>query len=184
MKKTRKPKYNSYNVDLEPFAQILWTTIQQYNQTNGYTQDRIKWTIDREIRFWTDGRVSYISKKTADMFINKYPKENPFDIRYDIRKKYGMNDLGKVKKSSFMLEHTTPVGEFIIDLLNSKSLEDVKNYMQNYSGVCVLTREEDNQLNKNGFRKKRKDGWKTAYNICDIDVMTEKEFMDYKNNIQ
>jgi len=49
-----------------------------------------------------------------------------------------------------------------------------------------LIRNQDDEfhyrLNKNGFRKKRKDGWKTAYDKCGIDVMTEKEFMDYKNN--
>ena len=183
MKKIRKPKYSSYVVDLEPFAEILWVTIQQYNQSQGYTKDRIKWTIDREVRFWTDGKASYISKTIADIFINKYPNENPFDIRYDNRKKYGMITLDKLKQSCFMLEHTTPVGEFIINLVNSKSLEDVKNNMKNYSGVCILTREEDNCLNKNGFRKKRNGAWKMAYDKCGIDVMTEKEFMDYKNNL-
>lgn len=183
MKKIRKPKYSSYVVDLEPFAEILWVTIQQYNQSQGYTKDRLKWTIDREVRFWTDGRVPYISKTIADIFINEYSNENPFDIRYDNRKRYGMITLDKIKQSRFMLEHTTPVGECIVNLVKSESLEDIKNIMKNYSGVCVLTREEDNCLNKNGFRRKRKDGWKMAYDKCGIDVMTEKEFMDYKNKI-
>jgi hypothetical protein len=65
-------------------------------------------------------------------------------------------------------------------LANSKTLEEVKQAMKEYSGVCLLTREEDDCLNTKGYRQKRPQGWKLAYESCNIQVMDESQFNDYK----
>ena len=43
--------------------------------------------------------------------------------------------------------------------------------MSNHTGVCWITREEDNRLNKSGFRSNREDGWQVVYEKCNINVI-------------
>ena len=78
------------------------------------------------------------------------------------------------------MEHTTPVNIFINELLKCESLENVVRVMNEYTGVCLITREEDDFLNRSGFMSKRPDGWKVAYDACGIEVMDESEYNLYK----
>ena len=43
--------------------------------------------------------------------------------------------------------------------------------MSNHTGVCWITREEDNILNKSGFRSNREEGWEAVYEKCGINVI-------------
>ena len=69
---------------------------------------------------------------------------------------------------------------FIKELLKCKSLDDVVRVMNEYTGVCLITREEDDCLNSKGLTSKRPDGWVIAYNSCGIEVMDESQFNTYK----
>ncbi len=70
-------------------------------------------------------------------------------------------------KGLLTLEHTTPIMSFINDLLEQP--EDMWiTSIENYSGCCWITKEQDEQLNKKGFKTKRKDGWKKSYELCEI----------------
>lgn len=176
MKKSRKSKFDNYDVDIEPFIEIIWQTLLQYKKYNGYTQDRLKWSLDRLLRLATDGRPKFISKKVADIFIMEYPNENPFRLRYDIRYRFGEVFVKTKRKSRLLLEHTTPVGEVIEKILKVNTREQVSSILMDYSGVCVITRDEDITLNLSGFSKKRNNGWEQAYETCNIETLTEQEF--------
>ena len=52
-----------------------------------------------------------------------------------------------------------------------QSQEELKEAMSNHTGVCWITREEDDRLNKSGFRSKREEGWQAVYEKCDIKVI-------------
>ena len=172
----RKPKYSNYDVNDESFARTFFHYIQELPNNEGYSYNRVKKSLDYAIRLWTDKPHKIISKKVTEYFIENYPKANPFSVRWDHRKKYGV--IGG--KSLLVLEHTTPVNIFINELLKCKSLENVVRVMNEYTGVCLITREEDDCLNRSGFMSKRPDGWKVAYDACGIEVMDESEYNLYK----
>lgn len=181
MKSNKKPKYDNYDVDIEPFIEITWQILLQYKKSYGYTQDRLKWLLDRALRFATDGVPKFISKKVADIFIIEYPNENPFLLRYDIRYRFGEVFVNTKRKSRLLLEHTTPVGEVINKIIKVNTRQEVSSILMNYSGVCVVTRDEDITLNKNGFSKKRNNDWNCAYKTCNIETLTEQEFEHYRS---
>jgi hypothetical protein len=172
----RKPKYSNYDVNDESFARTFFHYINELPNNKDYSYNRVKKSLDYAIRLWTDKPHKIISKSVAEYFIENYPNANPFSVRWDHRKKYGV--LGG--KSLLVLEHTTPVNIFIKELLKCKSLDDVVRVMNEYTGVCLITREEDDCLNSKGLTSKRPDGWVIAYNSCGIEVMDESQFNTYK----
>jgi len=74
-------------------------------------------------------------------------------------------------KASIVWEHTTPLNEFYQTLVKCKSQAEVELELTNYSGVCGITREEDNLLNKNKFRSNRPGGWAKCYDDCQIKII-------------
>ena len=47
----------------------------------------------------------------------------------------------------------------------------VRRWMQSYSGVCWITREEDDELNRKGYKSVRPGGWFECYTRCGIKVV-------------
>ena len=70
-----------------------------------------------------------------------------------------------------MWEHTTPVNLLLNDLLSAETKDKAINILKNYSGVCLITREEDDILNSSGMRTVRPGGWKKCYETCGIEVI-------------
>ena len=140
-------KFSNYEVSDEPYANIFFIFINEYNKSKSFQKSNLKRAFQYAIREYTNKPHKLISKKVADHFISNF---------------------------------TTPVAFFLEALSKSKTLEEVKLAMKEYSGVCLLTREEDNCLNTKGYRQKRPQGWKLAYDSCDIQVMDENQYNSYK----
>jgi hypothetical protein len=68
-------------------------------------------------------------------------------------------------------EHTTPLNILLKELITKRSQEEVNECMDSYSGVCLITREEDDVLNENKMRTVRPGGWEECYALCGIDVV-------------
>jgi hypothetical protein len=170
-------KFSNYEVSDEPYANIFYVFITEYNKSKGFEKSNLKRAFQYAIREYTNKPHKLISKKVADIFISKFPNSSPFNVRYSNRKKFGILDNNQ---GVLLFEHTTPVAFFLASLANSKTLEEVKQAMKEYSGVCLLTREEDDCLNTKGYRQKRPQGWKLAYESCNIQVMDESQFNAYK----
>jgi hypothetical protein len=179
IKEVRKPKYSNYDTNDDSFANVFFLMITELKNNEGFSLSRMKKAFQYAIREWTKKSHKIISKKVAEHFIKNFPDVNPFSIVWGQRKKYGV-----VNGKSFLLfEHTTPVSVFLTSLSKVKTLEDVKNSMKEYSGICVITRDEDDCLNRSGFTSKRPDGWVQSYNACGIEVMNESEYDVYKQEI-
>lgn len=181
MKGKRKSKFASLEIDIEIMANSIWALVQDYNRSHGFTKSCIKWSLDRTLRNTTSGYASLVSSKVADLFIENFPNQNPFEVRDENRYKFGEVFVNRKRKSKVLREHTTPVGELIIKITKSKSYQDVLDFLNEYSGVCVVTREEDDCLSQNGYCKKRPNGWKEAYDKCGIQVLSLSEFEEYKS---
>jgi hypothetical protein len=65
--------------------------------------------------------------------------------------------------------------------LNTETLEGIKEAMNEYSGMSIITLEEDRCLHSKGFSRNRPDGWMVAYAACDIVIMNESEYNNYKS---
>jgi hypothetical protein len=179
IKEVRKPKYSNYDTNDDSFANVFYLMITELKNNEGFSLSRMKKAFQYAIREWTKKSHKIISKKVAEHFIKNFPDVNPFSIVWGQRKKYGM--VGG--KSFLLFEHTTPVSVFLTSLSKVKTLEDVKNSMKEYSGICVITRDEDDCLNRSGFTSKRPDGWIQSYSTCGIEVMNESEYNLYKEKI-
>ncbi len=176
IEEVRKPKYSNYDTNDESFAKVMFNYLSELKNNEGYSLNRMKYALQYTIRVWSDKPHKIISKKIADLFIENFPQENPFQVRWNKRKKYGVVN----GKSYIVFEHATPINVFVNLLLKCKSVEDVRNIMMEYTGLCLIARDEDDCLNRSGFMSKRPDGWKVAYAACGIEVMDESEYNVYK----
>ena len=64
--------------------------------------------------------------------------------------------------------------------MESESLDDVKNVMSEYSGMAIITLDEDRCLFRSGLSRQRPQGWEQAYASCGIEVINENEYNVYK----
>lgn len=169
-------RHSNYEVSDEPYANIFFTFINEYNRSTGYQKANLRQAFQYAIREYTMKPHKLISKKIADHFIEHFPNVNPFQVRWNSRKKYGVVN----GKSFILFEHTTPVKTFLLELAKCSTLDEVKQAMRDYSGICLVTRDEDDCLRQKGFNVDRADGWRVAYRACDIEVMDESQFNNYK----
>ena len=125
-----------------------------------------KRALDRLLRAWTDYSPKYVSRGAMILFESK--SKSPVDLlRKDSRL---LNNKADNLKPLIVFEHTTPISEFI-SYLCTKESNQIENSLLNYSGVCWITREEDNELNKNKFRNNRNGNWEAAYKKCNIELI-------------
>lgn len=150
------------------FEPIIWLMVQQYNSTEvHHSKKKLKEALKDTLKKMTDWPVSLVSESVMDLCYEK--GINPFHLLWPQR-----NILGKHEgKSMLVWEHTTPLSQFFETLVSCNSLAEVGIAIENYSGVCWVTREEDNRLNKN-FKQKRPNGWQSAYQQCGINVVSQK----------
>jgi len=92
-----------------------------------------------------------------------YAQENniPLDLEWENQPKY---DPGR---KSILMEHKNPVEEIWLKLLESP--ENTFDIIENHHILVWVTREEDKQLNKLGYRSKRPDSNK-AYKEAGIEI--------------
>jgi hypothetical protein len=151
------------------FLPIFWAYVQQLKiLKNSQIRKYIKQALGDALRKWTDGPVYMVSEEVMKLAKTRPIPIDPFTLSWRHRKIFNQ-DLKN--KPAIVYEHTTPLGEAIETLLECKTEEAVVQFMKGYSGVCWITREEDNRLNKSGFRSKRKAGWEQCYTECGIKVV-------------
>ena len=122
-----------------------------------------KRALNRLLRAWTDYPPTYVSEKALLLF-----QANGIDPLSATRKDSRIfNSKGDNKKSLIIFEHTTPIDE-LTKLLVSIESSEIEEMLLNYSGVCWITREEDDRLNQNNFRKHRNGDWAKAYSSLGI----------------
>lgn len=173
MKEARR--YPTYEMNEDSFARVFEFFLNELKNNTGFSHAKMRKSLILTIRMWTEKPPQLISKTVLDHFIDNHPNINPYKVSFRPRGKFGIDVI---------FEHTTPVNLFVVNLFKSKNIEDIKRVMSEYSGMSIITREEDLCLHSKGFSKNRPQGWELAYAECDIEVMTEDEFNIYKNQKQ
>ncbi len=95
--------------------------------------------------------------------------ENPFGLGWTFR-----------EKVNAYYEHCNPIKEIKEGLLKCNSLEEAEEYLFKNIIVCWMTEEENNKLNKAGYRSKRPNGFIECYNSLNIEILNETEFKKLK----
>lgn len=162
---------------LTRFSKVVWSIVKERRKSKDENNRRdLRWSIYHMLQIWSNVPVSYISKNVADAFIYLKPDVDPFELTRSARYMFGR----KKGKASFLLfEHTTPIGYFCDRILESESLDEVYTKMKYYTGVCIVTRPEDDCLNEN-FKSERPGRWRNSYKICKIHPLDPKEYQQYK----
>ena len=164
-------RFANYDMNEESFARLFHFFLTELKQNVGFSHSKMKKSFELTIRMWTEKPPKIISKKVLDHFIENYQNINPFTAKYRPRNKYGID---------LIFEHTTPVNNFVKKLLESESLDDVKNVMSEYSGMAIITLDEDRCLFRSGLSRQRPQGWEQAYASCGLEVINENEYNVYK----
>jgi len=153
----------------DQFLPIMWAFVQSYNSTKTpFLKKKLKEALKRTIYKWTDLPPKYVSTEIIRLFKERGIEADPFNLTYPDRNILGRDDKGR---TIMLWEHTTTNHETYQKFVDCVSIEELKDAMLNHTGVCWITREEDNLLNKSGFRSTRQDGWREAYANCGINVV-------------
>ena len=132
------------------------------NQKNPHYKNA-KRALNRLLRAWTDYPANYVSENCLKMF-----RKAKIDVASIDRRHTLILGRNKENKSKIVFEHSTPINDLIAVLINTNTLEEVNTALKNYSGVCWITREEDDILNKNKFKNTRNGNWAKSYEDCRI----------------
>jgi hypothetical protein len=165
-------EYIKVNTDksyfLESFYPIVCAFLNQYkNESNSKVKRKIKEALKDTIKKYTDHKVNMVSEQV--MIKCKEYGIDPFELYWTKR-----NIIGKVNgKSALVWEHTTPISILFNQLIEADTSE-IKSIMENYSGVCWITREEDDKLNQSGYRSNRPGGWLKCYEECVSPIIYRK----------
>lgn len=144
--------------------------IQLYKGADSQTDRSIARGLMRKLVAKYSDRPPKMASKKALLLAGSQNK-NLFEMRWTHR-----NRCGKVNnKPALMWEHTTPNSILCDKLLACKTEGDILAELINYSGVCWITREEDDALNKAGYRCKRPGGWENCYEAVGINVIFKHE---------
>ena len=148
---------------------FVWATQLYKNSEDKIDRSIARATLRKMVAKYTDRSPTMGSKKALEL-ANRYNR-NLFEMRWSHR-----NKCGKVNsKPALMWEHTTPNSKLCDKLIACKLESEIFQALKNYSGVCWITREEDNALNAAGYLNKRPGGWKRCYKYVGIDVIIKSE---------
>jgi hypothetical protein len=168
-------RFKNYDINDESFARLFHYFLTELKENTGFSRARMLHSFDRTIRNWSERPPQIISKSVIDHFITNHPTKNPFKVRFRPRDKFGI---------PVIFEHTTPVNVFVKSLLQTNTLEEVRQVMNEYSGMSIITVEEDLCLLSKGYSRNRPQGWQQSYNECGIEIMNEAEYEQYKQQVQ
>lgn len=147
---------------------FIWA-IDLYKTADNRTDRSIARGLMRKIvNKYTDRPPSLASKKALELA--QQHGQNIFEMRWSHR-----NRCGKISgKPALMWEHTTPNSNLCDELLACEDENAIRQKLKNYSGVCWITREEDDRLNQAGYLTKRPGGWEACYQLVGIEVVKNK----------
>ena len=153
----------------EQFLPIMWVFVKSYQASkNDFLKKKIKEALKRTIYKWTDLPPKYVSTEIIRLFEENGIEEDPFSLIYPDRTILGRDIDGK---TIMLWEHTTTNHETYQSFVKCQSQSELEEVMLSHTGVCWITREEDNRLNKGGFRSSREAGWKETYAKCNIQII-------------
>lgn len=153
----------------EAYLRPIWAFVQQYQEAKQpFLRKKLKEALKRTIYKWTDLPPRFVSTEVLRLFEEQGIDKDPFTMIYPDRKTLGRDENGR---TIMLWEHTTTNHETYQTFVKCQSIDELKQAMDNHTGVCWITREEDNRLNKNGFRSSREGGWQKAYEQCNIKIV-------------
>mgnify|MGYP000011606431 FL=1 len=158
----------------DAFYPLIWAHVQQYQRCvikygeKERITKKVKESLNGCVQKWSDLPATMASAKVIDFFNSEFPHLDPFTITWHQKYLVGKDDK---KRGMIVWEHTTPLNILLKELITKKSQEEVNECMNSYSGVCLITREEDDVLNENKMRTVRPGGWEECYALCGIDVV-------------
>lgn len=162
----------------DSFAPVVWSFVRQFKKAEGRTKSKLREGLCVTLQKWTDYPVSMISEEVARKALS-LDVESPFQMLWPDKNKFGV--VGR--KSFLVFEHTTPIRAAAGELLECNSEQEVRDYMNVYSGVCWITREEDDRLTREGFRSIRSAGWQACYERCGIRIISAEQFESMKSGL-
>ena len=159
------------------FSIVLHNLIKIHNQLpkGDDVKKKLKESAHTILRKWCDLQFPMLISEKAYELIKKQNIElfhgdvtdTEFPMLYYNDRLYcGKDEKGR---SNLVYEHTTPIAQFFKELCKTKNTEEVEKGLENYSGVCWITRQEDDILSKK-YRRKRPNGWRACYEECGIVV--------------
>jgi hypothetical protein len=155
------------------FAPAIWQYLIAYNSAKDKLLKRkLKEAIIDSLKKWSDRSVDMISAEVQKLAKNSKNINNPFDLLWKDRYKLGKRK--KDNKSNIVFEHTTPLKDFFDSLTRCNNIVKLKKSLNSYSGVCLITRKEDNALNSKKYRSGRPGGWAKCYKECKITIINKK----------
>jgi len=147
---------------LRYFFDQISSGINQLKVAPKNLRSKIKQGVRRNIQYWTDSHKPIYSQDALSLCQSKGLDITKIPM-YGARKKVG----GEKNHPNILPEHTTPINE-VIEMLVDSPEDQYFTILLNYSPVCWVTREEDNQLRINKFAKNRPGGWLECYRFCGI----------------
>lgn len=160
------------------FLPVIWTYVRQYNGSDGLTRKKLwEGTLDG-LKKWADVPPKMVSREVIRLMQGR--ESSPFSLLWPDRFELGHCERIGRKRSMLLWEHTTPLNEAARSLVKCADELQVKEWMSAYSGVCWITRAEDDMLNDKGFRSRRPGGWERCYAECGIDVVSRAEYLKLK----
>lgn len=156
------------------FYPLIWAHVQQYQRcVREYGEKeritkKVKESLNGCVQKWSDLPATMASSAVIEFFNSKFPHLDPAKITWHQKYLVGKDDKNR---GMIVWEHTTPLNILLKELITKQSQEEINECMNSYSGVCLITREEDDRLNASGFRCVRPGGWKKCYEDCGIEVI-------------
>lgn len=133
--------------------------IQSYNNTTDKkTKHAIRYGMRRLIQYATEAEPKIISQRALSICQSK-------GIDWTKLKK---NVPSGIKgKPAVLGDHSEPLMELVWSIYRAEEAQ-IEQILIDYPPICWITREEDDTLNRNGFKNKRPGGWKKIYDQCGI----------------
>ncbi len=184
MEELKKDNKNEFD---HAFTPVIFEIVKAIKnaEDNSKLKKELKATLKVIIQKYTNFETQMVSEK-AYCLIMKHNEENitnynPFNLNFDQHR----NKFGKIKDNKSNKKHNTIMWEHVIPISNTinefeqenkyNNIEEVLKYLKEYPGTCLITREEDDDLNKNYKTNRTKETWKNIYEE-EVKIKIKKRF--------
>jgi len=164
---------NEKQIFNKAYAPALLCYIKAYNNAplGSHLKSTLKKAMRNSLEQWSHRTPELVSQEAEKL--SKKHHVDLFKTRYSGRgkclKKYYLNKKGKkIECLNLVWEHTTPLKKLIESLCKYDNIKAIKDTLNSYSGVCWITRKEDNKLTRKGYKNNRLGGWRKCYKKCGI----------------
>lgn len=160
----------------ETYCPIIWQVVSSIQKQSDPLMEKIlKETLKVILQKYTNFPTRMASQKAIDLIETTKKAYNPFYITWNQRTLFGKVLHGKSERNAIMWEHVITLSESIHSLIACRSEQDVLLYLQSYPGTCLITRAEDDLLNKK-HKSQRTEGWQKVYAQLDIQIVNRSSY--------